>query len=252
MLQQLKKRLGFGVSSRTVDPGKIPEHVAIIMDGNGRWARNHGLPRVVGHQTGMGNVKNIAKTANKIGVKVLTLYAFSTENWKRPRDEIEFLLKLPGQFFPETIGDLVENNIQVRMMGYRDDLPDYTLKPMEDAISRTKQNTGLILNIALNYGSRKEMIDAIQRMAEDVVSGKIKSGEMDESLFSQYLFSRDLPDPDLLIRTSGELRISNFMLWQLAYTELWFSNVHWPEFKDEHFLEAIREYQYRNRRYGGL
>ncbi|MCZ8512335.1 isoprenyl transferase [Paenibacillus filicis] len=235
-----------------LDSDNIPNHVAVIMDGNGRWAQKRGLPRVAGHHSGMKNVKKITMAANAIGVRVLTMYAFSTENWKRPKEEVDYLMKLPMEFFPKEIDELIANNVQIRMTGWHEGLPDYTLKAIQDAIDQTKNNTGLILNFALNYGSRKEMLRGIQRLVADVKQGEISGEEIDESLFSRYLLTDPLPDPDLLIRTSGELRISNFMLWQLAYSELWFTELCWPEFKEHNFYEAIQEYQRRARRYGGL
>lgn len=235
-----------------LDADNIPNHVAVIMDGNGRWAQKRGLPRVAGHHSGMKNVKKITMAANSIGINVLTLYAFSTENWKRPKEEVDYLMKLPLEFFPKEIEELIANNVQIRMTGWQEGLPDYTLKAIQDAIEQTKNNTGLILNFALNYGSRKEMLSGVRKIAEDVQTGKIKIDEIDESVFSNYLLTYHLPDPDLLIRTSGELRISNFMLWQLAYSELWFTDLCWPEFTEQDFYEAVQEYQRRARRYGGL
>ncbi|NHN28348.1 isoprenyl transferase [Paenibacillus agricola] len=235
-----------------LDADNIPNHVAVIMDGNGRWAQKRGLPRVAGHHSGMKNVKKITMAANAIGVNVLTLYAFSTENWKRPKEEVDYLMKLPLEFFPKEIEELIANNVQIRMTGWQEGLPDYTLKSVQDAIEQTKHNTGLILNFALNYGSRKEMLSGVKQIAEDVQAGKIKIDEINESVFSNYLLTYPLPDPDLLIRTSGELRISNFMMWQLAYSELWFTDLCWPEFTEQDFYEAVQEYQRRARRYGGL
>ncbi|MCP1305851.1 isoprenyl transferase [Paenibacillus tyrfis] len=235
-----------------LDADNIPNHVAVIMDGNGRWAQKRGLPRVAGHHSGMKNVKKITMAANSIGVKVLTMYAFSTENWKRPKEEVDYLMKLPMEFFPKEIDELIANNVQIRMTGWQEDLPDFTLKAVQDAIDQTKNNTGLILNFALNYGSRKEMLKGIQRLAQDMKENKVAADEVDEALFSKYLLTDPLPDPDLLIRTSGELRISNFMLWQLAYSELYFTDLCWPEFTEPHFYDAIGEYQRRARRYGGL
>lgn len=235
-----------------IDAENIPNHVAVIMDGNGRWAQKRGLPRVAGHHSGMKNVKRITMAANSIGVKVLTMYAFSTENWKRPKEEVEYLMKLPLEFFPKEIGELKANNVQIRMTGWQEGLPDYTLKSIQDAIEQTKHNDGLILNFALNYGSRKEMLSGVKQLAQDVAEGKLAAEAIDDSVFSRYLLTHPLPDPDLLIRTSGELRISNFMLWQLAYSELWFTDLCWPEFTERHFYEAIQEYQRRARRYGGL
>ncbi|NEW05580.1 isoprenyl transferase [Paenibacillus sp. SYP-B3998] len=257
MLNPLKKWLGKGSKELSsdfadIDLDNVPAHVAIIMDGNGRWAKQRGLPRVAGHHSGMKNVKKITMAASDIGVKVLTMYAFSTENWKRPKEEVEFLMKLPQEFFPLEIEELIENNVRIRMTGWSEGLPDYTLKAIEGAIERTKHNTGLILNFALNYGGRKEMIAGIQDIIRDVQSGKLQPDELDEARFSSYMLTADLPDPDLLIRTSGELRLSNFLLWQLAYSELWFTEAYWPEFTEALFLQAIAEYQRRARRYGGV
>lgn len=235
-----------------IELDKVPAHVAIIMDGNGRWAKQRGLPRVAGHHSGMKNVKKITMAANEIGVKVLTMYAFSTENWKRPKEEVDFLMKLPQEFFPMEIEELIQNNVRIRMTGWKEGLPDYTLKAIEGAIERTKDNTGLILNFALNYGGRKEIIAGVQDMMHDLQNGTLALDQLDEARFSSYMLTSDLPDPDLLIRTSGELRLSNFLLWQLAYSELWFTDAYWPEFTEDLFMQAIAEFQRRARRYGGV
>ncbi len=230
----------------------IPRHIAVIMDGNGRWAKSRGLPRIAGHHSGMKAVKRIAKAADRVGVKVLTLYAFSTENWKRPKAEVDFLMKLPQEFLAIELEELIENNVQVRMMGHLDGLPAHTLAAVEEAVKRTQDNTGLVLNFALNYGSRAEIVEAVRGLALDAAGGKLNPEAISEDDLSAKMLSGDLPDPDLLIRTSGELRLSNFMLWQLAYSEFWFTDVYWPEFTERHLFEAIREYQRRARRYGGL
>ncbi|MFD1705907.1 isoprenyl transferase [Siminovitchia sediminis] len=230
----------------------IPRHVAIIMDGNGRWAKKRTLPRVAGHREGMKTVKKITKSANRLGVKILTLYAFSTENWKRPKPEVDFLMKLPEQFLDSFLPELIEENVKVSTMGNIEQLPASTVKAVKEAVERTKNNDGLILNFALNYGSRSEMIAAIKHLSHDIKNGTLKEEDIDEQCFSQYLMTDSLGDPDLLIRTSGELRLSNFMLWQLAYTELYFVDVLWPDFSEEHLLEAVESYQNRSRRYGGL
>jgi undecaprenyl diphosphate synthase len=247
----LSKKKSVSLQTR-ISKHKVPNHVAIIMDGNGRWAKKRGLPRIAGHHSGMKAVKKITMAADEIGVKILTLYAFSTENWSRPRDEVDYLMKLPQQFLSLELNELIEKNVQVRVIGWREGLPDYTLKALDEAIERTKNNTGLILNFALNYGSRKEMLESMKRMNADIQDGKIQLKQVDEALFSSYLQTAGLPDPDLLIRTSGEQRISNFMLWQLAYTELYFTSCYWPDFSKEHFFQAIEQYQLRIRRYGGL
>ncbi len=235
-----------------IDPNRVPRHVAIIMDGNGRWAKERGLPRIAGHHSGMKNVKKITIAASNLGVQVLTLYAFSTENWKRPKEEVEFLMNLPKEFFPLEIGELIRRNVQVRMTGCPDHLPDYALKPIEDAIRKTEHNTGMILNFAVNYGGRRELVLSMRQIARKVQAGELLPEQINEQEISRFLQTDDLPDPDLLIRTSGELRISNFMLWQLAYSELWFTDVYWPTFSEEHLMEAVREYQHRVRRYGGV
>ncbi|GGA39480.1 isoprenyl transferase [Paenibacillus physcomitrellae] len=236
----------------SLDQANIPKHVAIIMDGNGRWANRRGMPRIVGHQTGMKAVKRTTIAADELGIKYLTMYAFSTENWKRPKDEVDFLMKLPQEFLALELDELVEKNVQVRMMGHTDGLPKYTIDAMEEAVRRTQHNTGLVLNFALNYGSRREISDSIRKAAEEVASGKLRLEDLNEEWVSSRLLTADIPDPDLLIRTGGEIRLSNYMLWQLAYSELWFTDVYWPEFGKEHLISAVAEFQRRTRRYGGL
>ncbi|WP_066364973.1 isoprenyl transferase [Neobacillus fumarioli] len=230
----------------------VPDHVAIIMDGNGRWAKKRALPRIAGHHEGMKVVRKTTMLANDLGIKNLTLYAFSTENWKRPKNEVEYIMKLPEEFLGTFLPELIENNVQVKMIGYKDQLPLHTLKAIEKAIEQTKNNNGLILNFALNYGSRAEIIDAVKKVLNDYQRGILKEEDLDEERFSSYLMTSSLPDPDLLIRTSGEIRLSNFMLWQLAYSEFWFTDVLWPDFDEEHFLKAIEAFQKRQRRFGGL
>ncbi|MFP7296130.1 isoprenyl transferase [Neobacillus niacini] len=230
----------------------VPEHVAIIMDGNGRWAKKRALPRIAGHHEGMKVVRKITKLASSLGIKTLTLYAFSTENWKRPKNEVDYLMKLPEEFLGTFLPELIEENVQVTMMGYKDQLPVHTLNAIERAIQDTKNNDGLILNFALNYGSRSEIIDAAKKVLNDYKSGILKESELNEESFSSYLMTSNLNDPDLLIRTSGEIRLSNFMLWQLAYTEFWFTDVLWPDFREKHFIDAISAYQNRQRRFGGV
>lgn len=254
MIKRLWAKLGISSSptAKSLPADNVPQHVAIIMDGNGRWAKKRGLPRMAGHHSGMKTVKRITIAADRLGIKYLTLYAFSTENWKRPKAEVDFLMKLPQQFLDIELDELVANNVQVRMMGSRENLPPHTISALEEAISKTVGNTGLVLNFALNYGSRMEMLDAVRGIAKDVQDGKLDIAAIDEQTMSDRLLSGGLPDPDLLIRTSGEMRLSNFMLWQLAYSELWFTDVYWPEFTEKHFYEAIEQYQRRARRYGGL
>ncbi|CAH0119844.1 Ditrans,polycis-undecaprenyl-diphosphate synthase ((2E,6E)-farnesyl-diphosphate specific) [Paenibacillus sp. CECT 9249] len=236
----------------TLSDDNIPRHIAVIMDGNGRWANRKGLPRFAGHHSGMKAVKRITIAADAMGVKYLTMYAFSTENWKRPKEEVDFLMKLPQEFLAIELQELIDKNVQVRMMGYKEDLPEHTLRAIEEAESKTKNNTGLVLNFALNYGSRRELAETVKEIAKRIESGELSAEQITEEQIERQLLSSHLPDPDLLIRTSGELRLSNFMLWQLAYSELWFTDVYWPEFTEAHLYEAIAEYQRRTRRYGGL
>ncbi len=237
---------------KDIDPMNVPKHVAIIMDGNGRWAQKKGLPRVAGHRAGVKTIKNIARAANQLNIQVLTLYAFSTENWKRPENEVKFLMELPQEFLIKEMDELMEQNIQVRVMGFVVELPEHTLKAVKEAEELTKNNTGLILNIAMNYGSRNELLHATNQMIQDILDGKLSQEAIDEKKISSYLLTSDFPDPELLIRTSGEQRISNFLLWQLAYSELWFTQVYWPDFSQTLFLKAIYDYQQRTRRFGGL
>ncbi|HLR63868.1 MAG TPA: isoprenyl transferase [Pseudogracilibacillus sp.] len=231
---------------------KIPEHVAIIMDGNGRWAAKRNLPRIAGHKEGVDAVQRAVRAASSYGVKVLTMYAFSTENWQRPRPEVDFILRLPKEFLHVYLPELMEMNVKIETFGNQENLPPHTLEAINYAKNKTKDNDGLLLNFALNYGSRDEITSAIRRVAEDLHSGSVQVDEIDESTISQYLYTDCLKDPDLLIRTSGEQRLSNFLLWQLAYTEFWFTDVLWPDFDEETFEAAILEYQKRQRRYGGI
>jgi undecaprenyl diphosphate synthase len=231
--------------------GEIPCHVAIIMDGNGRWAKERGLPRVAGHRAGMKVIKEIAKAADEIGVKILTLYAFSTENWKRPRDEVDYLMRLPQEYLATELDELYAENVQVRFLGSEDGLPAHTLRAVKEAVHRTRNNTGLILNFALNYGSRHEIVQMVKSLAKKVLDQELRIEDINEETVSQALQTGGLPDPDLLIRTK-EIRLSNFMLWQLAYTELCFVDVCWPDFTRDHFQMAIKDYQRRVRRYGSV
>lgn len=251
LFQPWRKKKNPGASIG-LSPDNIPKHVAIIMDGNGRWARRLGLPRIVGHRSGMKAVKRATIAADELGISILTLYAFSTENWKRPKDEVDYLMSLPQEFLAIELEELIEKNVQVRMMGHTDELPKHTIAAMEEAIERTKQNTGLILNFALNYGSRREITESVKDIARAVQSGELSVEDITPDTIESRLLSAGLPEPDLLIRTSGELRLSNFMLWQTAYSELWFTEILWPDFGKEHLVEAVAEYQRRTRRYGGL
>lgn len=238
-----------------IDMERIPHHIAIIMDGNGRWAQKRHLPRVAGHKQGMQTVKTITIAASNLGVKVLTLYAFSTENWKRPSSEVNYLMQLPIRFFSTFVPDLVKNNVRVMVMGDIQRLPAKTQQAVNDAVADTANCDGMVLNFALNYGSRDEITRAVQEVAAAVQAGTISPEAIDEELVSQHLMTAPLgefADPDLLIRTSGEERISNFLLWQLAYSELEFVPEHWPDFDAESLKWAIIEFQGRHRRFGGL
>lgn len=238
-----------------LDMERIPNHVAIIMDGNGRWAKQRSMPRIAGHQRGMEVVKEITKSANQLGVKVLTLYAFSTENWKRPEKEVGFLMQLPGKFFDTFVPELIEQNVRVQVMGYIDQLPEDTQRAVNDAIAQTANNTGMVLNFALNYGGRAEITTGVQTLAQRVAAGEMTVDEITEETLSASMMTAALgeyADPELLIRTSGEQRLSNFLIWQLAYAEFVFMNQHWPEFTPAVFEEAVMIYQGRDRRFGGL
>jgi undecaprenyl diphosphate synthase len=235
-----------------IDRNNIPKHIAIIMDGNGRWAKKRGLPRTFGHRAGVETIKDIVKTASKLGVKYLTLYAFSTENWKRPNDEVNALMDLLVEFLTKELNELHENNVVINYIGDISALPKACQTSLVNSNIHTKNNTGLNLNLAINYGSRSEMIYAIKGVYADIENGKLSKDDINEALISDYLFTKGVPDPDILIRPSGEYRISNFLLWQIAYTELWFSNILWPDFKTEHLYQAIIDYQKRDRRFGGI
>lgn len=233
----------------------LPKHVAIIMDGNGRWAKKRGLPRIEGHRRGMKNLKTIATAASDIGIKALTVYAFSTENWKRPLKEVEFLMSLPINFFSIYMPDLMKNNVKVMITGFKEQLPKKTRKVCEKAVNDTKDNTGMILNFAFNYGSRADIINATKNIANQVKAGNLDVDQIDDKVFASNLKTvdlGDLQDPDFLIRTSGEQRISNFYLWELAYSEMIFVDELWPDYTPENLTRDLKRYQNRDRRFGGL
>ncbi|MGB2698081.1 MAG: isoprenyl transferase [Candidatus Zixiibacteriota bacterium] len=230
--------------------GMLPHHIAIIMDGNGRWAKKRGLPRVAGHRAGVKAVKRIVNIAGEMGIKFLTLYTFSTENWKRPKEEVSAIMKLLEQTTRREIDELDKNNVRLITTGRIEEFSPRRKAILEKATQRTKSNTGLTLNLALSYSGRIEILDAVKKLAEDVKQEKLEINNIDENLFSKYLYTKNLPDPDLLIRTSGEMRISNFLLWQTSYTELYITQVLWPDFSVEDFYKAILNYQERERRFG--
>lgn len=231
---------------------RLPRHIAIIMDGNGRWAQKRGLPRSMGHRAGVEALRKVVKTCSNLGIEVLTVYAFSTENWSRPKDEVGVLMKLLTEYLRKELRELHENNVVIRAIGGLQDLPMEAQRELENSIKRTKNNTGLILNIALNYGGRYEIINAVKEISRDVLSGKQQIDAINEECFSDALFTRGLPDPDLMIRTSGEMRLSNFLLWQLAYTEIVVIDELWPDFGEKTLLDAIIAFQKRDRRFGGI
>ncbi|OLN29290.1 isoprenyl transferase [Desulfosporosinus metallidurans] len=230
----------------------LPRHIAIIMDGNGRWALKRALPRSMGHRAGVEALRKVVKTCSELGIEVLTVYAFSTENWRRPKDEVGVLMTLLTEYLRKELNELHQNNVVIRAIGGLNDLPMEAQRELEHAKERTRNNSGLILNLALNYGGRSEIIDAVRKLSNDVLTGKQKIEEIDEVRFSEALFTSGLPDPDLLIRTSGEMRLSNFLLWQLAYTEIVVIDELWPDFGRKTLLEAIKMYQKRDRRFGGI
>lgn len=228
----------------------IPKHVAIILDGNGRWAKSKGMPRNYGHMQGAKTVEVICKEAYNMGIQYLTVYAFSTENWNRPQDEVDALMKLLRNYMKNCLKRAAKNNMCVKVIGDKTKLADDIKAQIEELEEATKNNTGLHFQIALNYGSRDEIIRAIKNLAEDVKAGKMESSEITEEVFSDYLDTKGIPDPDLMIRTSGEQRISNFLTWQLAYTEFYFTDVPWPDFSKEELLKAVEAFNRRDRRFG--
>ena len=231
---------------------KIPAHIAIIMDGNGRWAQEQGLQRILGHESGAETVRNITRECSRLGVGRLTLYAFSAENWKRPLREVDFLMKLLEQYLVQERKEIMENNIRFTSIGRLEELPEGVRKVLQETIDLSSKNPGMVLSLALAYGGRKEIVDAVRRLAREVRDGKRTPEEIDEQAIAGYLYDPAAPDPDLLIRTGGDLRVSNFLLWQISYTELWVTPVRWPDFKKENLHEAIREYSKRDRRYGNI
>lgn len=234
-----------------VPTGNMPQHVAIIMDGNGRWAHRRGLPRSAGHHAGMQRMRDVIRASDDVGIPCLTLFAFSTENWTRPETEVEYLMRLPEEFFRTEIDELVDRGVRVRFIGDTKRLPRYTQETVERTLERTQSNHGMIVNFALNYGGRADVLEACKRAVRAVADGEIGLDALTEATFPQFLSTDGLPDPDLLIRTSGELRMSNFLIWQAAYAELWFTDVLWPDFRRDHLYQAIHDYQRRKRRFGG-
>lgn len=233
-----------------LDPHKLPTHLAVIMDGNGRWAQQRMLKRIVGHQRGAETVKMVVEQASLLGIKYLTLFAFSSENWSRPMLEVRALMTLLKKYIRQETARMMRKNIRYNVIGNRSELPDDVNETLEEAIHKTSANSGMVLTLALSYGGRQEICRAAARLAEDAVAGKIAVADISTSLFDSYLDTGGLPDPDFLIRTSGEMRISNFLLWQLAYTELYFTEINWPDFTINELHKALADFQSRERRFG--
>ena len=234
--------------ARQVNFEQLPAHVAVIMDGNGRWAAQRHLPRVEGHRAGIDSVRDVVETSARLGIGVLTLYAFSVENWKRPKTEVSMLMMLLKRYIRLELSTLLKNNIRFRVIGRTDELAPDVQKELEIGIQKTAGNTGMLFNIALNYGGRAEIVDAARR----AIASGVDPASLDEAKFGEFLYTAGQPDPDLLIRTSGEMRVSNFLLWQIAYAEIWVTDTLWPDFRRRDLIGAILDYQKRDRRYGGI
>lgn len=229
---------------------RLPKHVAIIMDGNGRWAKKHGKPRIEGHLEGINSVKEVVERARELGIRVLTLYAFSYENWQRPKEEVSALMGLLDKYLKDELENMLKNDIQLMAIGELSLLPVDTYNILKETIEKTKNCQSMVLNLALSYGGRQEILRATKELAKAVLAGDINIDDINAPLLSKYLYTAGLPDPDLLIRTSGEMRLSNFLLWQLAYTEFYITPIFWPDFRSAQFIEALKAYQSRNRRFG--
>lgn len=235
-----------------IDKERIPKHIAIIMDGNGRWASERKRPRTWGHKAGVEAIREIVKACSSIGVKYLTLYAFSTENWRRPPEEVNTLMKLLVEYLKRELAELDSQGVVVNHIGDISKFPLVCQEELNNAYNSTKFNTGLVLNLALNYGGRDEIINAIKKIYKDIENGDIEIDALNERTLSSYLYTKNVPDPDIIIRTAGEQRLSNFLLWQCAYSEFWYTDVKWPDFNKEHLMKAIHDYQNRDRRFGGI
>ncbi len=235
-----------------IPPEKLPRHIAVIMDGNGRWAQQRGLPRIEGHRRGAESVRRVTEQCARLGIEQLTLYCLSSENWKRPREELDFLLQMLQQYMIEQRQRVMEHNIRVRVIGRREGLPEQVLRETDQTVAMSRNNTGLVLCLAINYGGRAELVDAVRGIAQQIKLGKLEPEEINEQTISDNLYTAGMPDPDLLIRTAGELRVSNFLLWQISYAEIWVTDLCWPDFDEAQLHAAIRAYAARQRRFGGL
>lgn len=231
---------------------KVPAHIAIIMDGNGRWAKSRFMPRTYGHKVGVETIRKVVKECSRLGVKYLTLYAFSTENWKRPKDEVSALMGLLVKYLRNELEELHKNNVKILTIGDISKLPQACIEELDHAKEKTKDNTGLVMSLALNYGGRNDLVNAVKNISQEVVDGKISVDDIGDDLISSHLSTKESPDPDLVVRTSGEQRLSNFLLWELAYSEFYFADIHWPDFDEKELQKAIFAYQSRDRRFGGI
>ena len=235
-----------------IDLNRVPKHIAIIMDGNGRWAKKRFLPRTAGHKAGVETIRKVLRECKRLNVKHVTLYAFSTENWKRPKTEVDTLMNLLLTYLKKEVATLHEENVKLTAIGDISELPIKCIEELNKSIELTKNNTGCNLNLALNYGSRRDIKDAVVKIIKDVQNNKISLDEIDETIISNHLSTKNIPDPDLVIRTSGEERLSNFLLWEVAYSEFYFTDIHWPDFNEKEVQKAIFAYQNRDRRFGGI
>jgi len=229
---------------------RLPKHIAIIMDGNGRWAKMRGLSRNIGHRQGINRIKSVIDTARECGIEVLTLFAFSTENWNRPKSEVDVLMRMMEHYLRRQQRYLMKNNVRLNVIGRQNPLPPRLLKMISRVVKATEKNDGITVNIAFNYGSRAEIVDAIKKIVHKVKTNTLKETDIDEETVGNFLYTKGLPDPDFLIRTSGEMRISNFLLWQISYSELYFTRTYWPDFGEEEFIRALKDFSSRERRYG--
>jgi len=235
-----------------VPPEKMPRHIAVIMDGNGRWAQQQGLPRIEGHRHGVASVRRTTEECARLGIEQLTLYCLSSENWKRPPDELEFLMHLLQQYMIEERGTIMAQNIRVAIVGRREGVSEEALREIDKTVEMSRRNTGLRLCLAINYGGRAELVDAVRQIADEVQSGRLRPADITESTIADHVYTAGMPDPDLLIRTAGEMRVSNFLLWQISYAEIWVTDLCWPEFDESQLHAAIRSFAGRDRRFGGL
>jgi undecaprenyl diphosphate synthase len=252
LLNRLRPNDPDWVLATQLDPGRLPRHVAIIMDGNGRWAKQRNYPRILGHKAGIQSVRRVVEAAAQLGIEILTLYAFSVENWKRPRPEVEGLWRLLKYYLRREVPNLTQNNVRLGTLGRIEALPISAQRELEISVERLSKNTGMLLNLAINYGGRTELVDAVNSILRDPQLRRLDSLEVTEEILERHLYTAGSPDPDLLIRTSGEMRVSNFLLWQIAYAELYVTETLWPDFGRTELLQAVLEYQSRDRRFGGL